>query len=138
MQFMEVLDNATDQGKGRSLSLRDPFTGELTGMVMKIVGPDSETARRARLELADDLAELAEPDGRVSADNREKARLGCLAKLVVDWHVEEDDGRAIPFNTRNLRLLLRVQWVEQQVDAFAADRRNFAPHDEILATKADR
>jgi hypothetical protein len=127
MQLDEVLGNVADQDKGRLLELADPFTGEPTGLKLWIVGPDSDTAHRARIALADELAELSDADGRVSAENREKARLNCLGKHVLRWEVAEADGKPVPFNTVNLLKVLRVQWVQQQVDAFAGDRRNFAP-----------
>lgn len=126
MQMSDVLNNAADQERGRKLELTDPFTGEPTGLKLWVVGPDSETSHRARIALADELAEMADHDGRVSAEHREKARLNCLARHVQRWEVSED-GKPVPFNTGNVLKLLRVQWVQEQVDGFAADRRNFAP-----------
>lgn len=125
----DVLNNAVDQDKGKVLELADPFTGEPTGLRLTIVGPDSATAKRARLELADQLVELADDSGRVNAADREKARHQCLARLVIGWEVSEG-GKPVPFETRNVLRLLSVSWVEQQVDAFAANRRNFSPSGE--------
>lgn len=122
----DITGNATDQDKGRELELVNPFTVEPTGLKFHVVGPDSETARRARLALSDELAALADADGRVTAEHREAARLNCLAKHVLRWDVTEG-GHPVPFTTSNLLSLLRVQWVQAQVDAFAGDRRNFAP-----------
>jgi hypothetical protein len=126
MQLNDIAHNVADQDKGRELDLADPFTGQPTGLKLWIVGPDSDTAHRARIALSDDLAELADIDGRVSGEAREKARLNCLARHVQRWEATED-GKPVAFNTKNLLSLLRVQWVQAQVDAFAADRRNFAP-----------
>jgi hypothetical protein len=122
----EILGNAVDQDKGREFQLVDPFDGKATGLKLWIVGPDSDTARRAQIALADELAEMADADGRVSAENREKARLACLARHVVRWEAADDTG-PVPFNTANVIKLLRVRWASEQVDAFAGDRRNFAP-----------
>ena len=126
MRMNDILDNAVDQDRGRLLELVDPFEGKPTGLKLWIVGPDSDTARRAQIALADDLAEVADVDGRVTAEQREKARLDCLARHVQRWEVEEE-GKPVPFSTTALLRILRVSWVQQQVDAFAADRRNFAP-----------
>lgn len=126
MQLSDVLDGATDQDKGRELELVDPFEGKPTGLKLWIAGPDSDTARRAQIALSDEMAEMADHEGRVSAEHREKARLNCLARLVLRWEVNEDDKPA-PFNTGNVVRLLKVRWVQEQVDAFAADRRNFRP-----------
>ena len=130
MQLDDILGNIADQDKGRRLEIVDPFEGKPTGIVFHVVGPDSDTAQRARIALADDLAEAADDDGRVGAEAREKARLACLAKHVLRWEGVEEGGKPVPFSTRNLLTLLRVQWVQVQVDAFAADRRNFAPERE--------
>ncbi|WP_210162628.1 hypothetical protein [Cucumibacter marinus] len=122
----DVIGNAADQDKGREIELVDPFSGEPTGLKLWVVGPDSDTARRAALSLSDELIEMADIDGRVSADHREKARLRCLAKHVLRWEVSED-GKPVAFTATNVLTLLRVPWVQEQVDAFAGDRANFAP-----------
>ena len=127
MQLDDILANVADQDKGRELEIVEPFSGQPTGMKFTVVGPDSDTARRARIRLADELAEMADNDGRISAEHREKARRNCLAAHVIRWSNVTEDGKEVPFNTKNLLTLLRVQWVEIQVDAFAADRRNFVP-----------
>lgn len=126
MQLEQIFSNVADQDKGRELELVDPFEGKPTGVKLWIVGPDSDTARRASLRLADELAEYADISGRVSAEHREKARLSCLAAHVLRWNAEEE-GKAVPFSTANLLRILRVSWVAAQVDAFAADRSNFKP-----------
>lgn len=126
MLMRDILDNATDQDKGRMFELADPFTGEPTGLRFWIVGPDSETARKAQIALADDLAEVADAEGRVTAEQREKARIACLARHVIRWEVSDDSG-PVPFTTGNLTKILRVKWVSEQIDAFAGDRRHHAP-----------
>jgi hypothetical protein len=62
----------------------------------------------------------------VTAEQREKARLNCLARCVLGWEATED-GKPVPFTHANLLRILKVLWVQAQVDAFAADRRNFQP-----------
>lgn len=126
MQLESIFANVADQDKGRELELVDPFSGKPTGLKLWIVGPDSDTARRASLRLADELAEYADYQGRVSAEHREKARLNCLAAHVLRWDVQEE-GKPVPFSTANLLRILRVPWVQYQVDGFAADRANFKP-----------
>lgn len=121
MTLDEILANVADQDRGKEFELLDPVEGKPTGIKLRIVGPDSETAHKARLALADELAEMADHNGRVSAENREKARLNCLARHVVDWEVEED-GKPVPFSHANVLRLLKVHWIQEQVDAFAADR----------------
>lgn len=121
MTLDEILHNVADQDRGKELELADPIDGKPTGIKLWIVGPDSDTANRARIAFADELAEMADIDGKISATNREKARLNALARHVIRWEIVEA-GQPVPFTTANLLRLLRVHWVQQQVDAFAVDR----------------
>ena len=49
-----------------------------------------------------------------------------LAALVKDWDIMEA-GQRVSLDTKHVLRLLKARWVEEQVDAFAADRRNFRP-----------
>lgn len=126
MQFSELGFISEDQDKGRWLDLREPYDGKPTGIRLLIAGPDSDTQRRARLKLADDLVDMADDDNRVSGENRELARLRNLARCVIGWEVTED-GQPVPFAFENVMRLLRAgRWVQEQVDDFAGSRRAFA------------
>lgn len=127
MDLSEVLANNIDQDQGRVLDLLDPVEGTPTGMKFWIVGPDSATAQRARIAMMDELQELARPDGTISAENRETARLNCLARLVRRFEVNEN-GQQLPFNHQMMVRILRAgTWMQTQIDAFAADRSKFRP-----------
>ncbi len=122
MQLNEIRSFSSDQERGTWFDLADPVSGELTGIRLKIAGPDSETQNKARLRLADDLADMVDSEGRVSAEARERARLECLARCVLAWEISEDD-QPVPFTHGNVvRLLKAGHWVQIQVDAFASDR----------------
>lgn len=121
MTLDEILANVADQDRGKEFELHDPVTGLPAGIRLWVVGPDSDTAHRARIAFFDELAEMADADGRVSAEHKEKARLNSLARHVLRWEIVED-GQPLAFTTSNLLRLLRVQWVQAQVDAFASDR----------------
>ncbi|MDQ7775546.1 MAG: hypothetical protein Q4615_06360 [Paracoccus aminovorans] len=125
MQLNEILADAQDQDRGRDFDLLDPVTGKPVGITLRIAGPDSATQARARLQMVDDLAEAADADGRVSAADREKARLNTLARCVLGWDVKED-GQPVPFSQAHVvRFLKAALWVQQQVDGFASDRAAF-------------
>ncbi|MEM1287133.1 MAG: hypothetical protein AAGH60_02150 [Pseudomonadota bacterium] len=122
MDLNTILANATDQEKGRDFELLHPASGEPAGITLRIAGPDSEAQRRAALAMSDELAEMADIEGRVKAEHREAARLNSLARCVLSWNVEVD-GQALPFSHENvLRFLKSAAWVADQVDQFAADR----------------
>lgn len=125
MQVNDIRAHVADQEKGRWFDLLDPVHGQATGIRFRIAGPDSGTQRRAQLKLADDLAEMSDADGRVSAEAREKARLDALAACVLDWELTED-GQPIPCTHANVVRVLRLaRWIEQQVDGFASERVAF-------------
>src|SRR3990167_1222341 len=125
MQLNEIEGFAEDQDRGAWLELLDPVKGQPTGLRVKVAGPDSATQARARLALVDDLTAATDFEGRVSAENRELARLRNLARCVVAWEVQAD-GKPVPFSFENvLRLLRAGVWVQSQIAAFAADRRRF-------------
>lgn len=127
MQLDDIVGNAVDQDRGRMLEIANPWTGEPIGMKFRIAGPDSETQRKARIAMMDDLADMADEQGRVTAEQRETARIACLAKCVLEWDVTEE-GKPVPFGHKNVvRVLRSANWLQAQVDAFAGDRSNFAP-----------
>ena len=77
------------------------------------------------MKLVDDMAELANLDGHVSVEHRERLRIACLASCVLGWEITED-GQPVPFTQKNvIRLLSAAKWVQAQVDAFASDRAGF-------------
>lgn len=127
MDFNDILSNVADQDRGRELVVADPWTGKPTGIRFRIAGPDSDVQHRARIQMMDELAEAARPDGTVSAEARETARLNCLAKAVLLMEIEED-GKPVAMSHKNvLRVLRAGTWIQAQVDAFAGDRSRFAP-----------
>lgn len=126
MQLSDVLNNAVDQDRGADLELIAPWDSSRTGMVLTIAGPDGDTSRRADLAMMDQLADMADDRGMVSAENRRKSSIDALARRVLRWKVEED-GKPVAFEHKAVVALLGIQWVRAQVDAFAGDHRNFGP-----------
>ena len=125
MDLTDALGNVADQDKGRWLDVVDPWEGKPTGMRFLVAGPDSDAQRRAKVVMMDELAEVAGADGNVSFEGREAARIGCLARCVLAWEVEEN-GKPMPLSHKAITRVLRsVLWVQEQVDAFAGNRANF-------------
>lgn len=125
MQLDDIRAFSADQDRGAWFDLLDPVTGKATGIRLKLAGPDSESQNRARLRLADDLSDVADAEGRVSAEARERARIESLARCVLDWEISEA-GQSLPFTQANVvRLLKAGAWVQAQVDGFACDRAAF-------------
>ncbi|MGR3494077.1 hypothetical protein [Citreimonas sp.] len=122
MQLDDIRAFSADQERGHWFDLADPVTGKPTGIRVKLAGPDSVTQNKARLQLADDLSAVADAEGRVTAEQREAARIDSLARCILDWEIRED-GNPVPFTHANaVRLLKAAAWVQAQIDAFASDR----------------
>lgn len=127
MDFTDIKNNIVDQDKGVEFDILDPISGKSTGIKFKLAGPDSVTQHKACLAMADELAELAGIDGRITAENREEVRINTLARCVLDWKIKEGK-KAIPFNHANVvRVLKAGTWLQAQVDGFASDRQAFGP-----------
>ncbi|SFD17302.1 hypothetical protein [Salipiger profundus] len=125
MQLDDIRAFSADQDRGAWFDILDPVTGQQTGIRVKVAGPDSEVQNRARLRLADDLTEVADAEGRVTAEARERARIDSLARCILAWEISED-GEPVPFTHGNVvRLLKAAAWVQAQVDGFASDRAAF-------------
>ncbi|ANV22854.1 hypothetical protein [Agrobacterium pusense] len=125
MTLDEINSNLVDQDKGRWLEVVDPWDGKPTGLRLLIAGPDSETQNKARIAMMDELAAAADVDGKASFEAREKARINCLARCVINWDIAADFGLNATFGHAAVVKVLQVAWIQQQADAFAADRTNF-------------
>ena len=126
MNLSEIGNISEDQDRGRWLDLLDPYRGKPIGVRLLVAGPDSMVQARARLKLADELADMADDEGRVSAENRETGRLRNLARCVLSWEAFENE-EPVPFSFDGiLRLLKAGRWVQEQVDEFAGSRRAFS------------
>lgn len=112
-----------DQDGGAWMDILSPLDGAPTGLRVLVAGPDSPVQGRAALALVDELAAVADEQGRVTAAQRETARLNNLASCILGWNAQER-GQPVPFNHANaVRLLRAGKWIQGQIDAFAADRR---------------
>ncbi|CUX15272.1 MULTISPECIES: hypothetical protein [Agrobacterium] len=125
MTLDEIHGNLADQERGRWLDVAEPWEGKPTGLRLLIAGPDSQTQNKARIAMMDELASSADVDGRASFEARERARINCLARCVLNWDIAADFGLDAKFGHAAVVKVLQVAWIQQQVDAFAGDRANF-------------
>lgn len=123
IELQDIRAHAIDQERGEWFELPDPVTGKGTGIRLRIAGPDSETQRKARLALADALAQVADDEGRVTPEHRETARLESLARCVLDWELGEDGERLQCTFPAVLRFLRAATWVQVAVDNMAGLRK---------------
>ena len=119
MADLSALDDlAAGQDRGADLIVRHPVTGEAIG-VLTIAGPDSDTQRRARLQMQDELYAFK---GRPPAAEYDRMDIDRLARCVVSWNLKRA-GQDVPFtHTAVVKLLRDHQSIRQQVEQFSQDR----------------
>lgn len=125
MTLEEIRANLEDQDRGRWLELIEPWDGQPVGLRLLMVGPDSATHRKARILMMDELADAADLDGKASFEAREKARINCLARCVLNWDIAASFGLESKFSHGAVVKILQIEWLQQQADAFAGDRVHF-------------
>ena len=113
-------DLVEHQDRGARLTVIHPVTGErMTDIVLTVAGPDSATARNARIKYSDELMAFR---NRPSADELERIEIERLARLVIGWDVKRD-GKPVEFSFTNVvRLLKSAHFIREQVEAFSQDR----------------
>ena len=125
MQLNDVLGMVEDQNRGRWFQLLHPVTGAPIEISVLVAGPDSRVQADAAAQMVDDLAEVAQGDGRVRGADRAQVHRLYLSRCVLDWRVT-DGGEPVPFNQGRIMKLLGVAWVKAQIDAFAVNRGVYA------------
>lgn len=113
----------------KTLSLRDPFTGELlreedgSTVDLYLYGVQSTHGRNAH------ASKQRKQKGPLSDD--ESARVGAefLAALTAGWSKNlEVDGETLKFNQKNaIHLYLAEDWIARQALDFVADLSNYDP-----------
>lgn len=116
MKITDLLPEAVD------LELKHPVSGELLGVSLKVVGPDSiqfRTARNALIKRKMDGAQSTPEE--MIANNDE-----LLASLVVGWSNDEFfDGPYSPAKVKELIANPGLAWLREQIDNFTETRANF-------------
>ncbi|CEG09474.1 hypothetical protein BN961_02900 [Afipia felis] len=123
MSDLAHVDNlVAEQDRGADLAIVHPVTGDKLDVVLTIAGPDSATARRARLQFSDELVAFRHHP---PAEEMERIEVERLARLVIAWKATRD-GKPVEFNFTNVvRLLNSARFVREQVEAFSQKREAY-------------
>lgn len=113
------------QEEGTDVHIMHPISGEDTGMVIRVAGPDSERARKARNDSTTKKIKarrLAKLDGEeLDDDNRMN-----LAKMVISWSGFVYNGQPIPCAPDRVAKVFRdFPFIYEQVNLAAGDRGSF-------------
>lgn len=121
MRDLAHIDDLVEhQDRGADLTIMHPVTGErMRDIVLTIAGPDSTTAKQARIKYSDELMAFR---NHPPADEVERMEIERLARLVIGWKVARD-GKPVEFTFTNVvRLLTSAQFIREQVEAFSQNR----------------
>lgn len=113
----------------QTLSLRNPFTGELireedgSTLDLQLFGIRSTHGRNAM------AARSRKLKGHLSEEEESRVGAEFLASLTAGWSKNmEMDGEPLKFNFNNaVKLYLAQDWITQQVSEFVADLGNYDP-----------
>lgn len=104
--------------------------GEKLGLVLRVVGPDSDRMQKAMRDVAAEFAKAAAEKNSFaeSVGEDEGERLSAiLAKATISWSPNPKiAGKVVPFSEANARnLYSKFKIIRDQVEAKAARRASF-------------
>lgn len=104
--------------------------GEKLGLVLRVVGPDSDRMQKAMRDVAAEFAKAAAEKGSLTeaVGEDEGERLSAiLAKATISWSPNPKiGGQVVPFSEANARnLYSKFKIIRDQVEAKAARRASF-------------
>jgi hypothetical protein len=128
-------DLVEHQDRGADCVIVHPVTGApMPDLVFTIAGPDSDTQRRAKLKLQDELLHYR---GVVPAEDQLRMSIEQLARCVVGWKVTSD-GKPLEFTHTNVvRILTKFAFIREQVEAFAQNRKPYFARTPFLEEALD-
>lgn len=136
MNDLMQLDTKTTANAGFDLEIINPKTLEGTGLVITILGEDSEeyrkiTTSQQQRRIKKSIAQRSRNE--VPLDEIDEDALDTLAACTKGWYNKDKsdvtlDGKPFPFSTSNARTLYeRIPVIRAQVEAGIKDRANFMP-----------
>lgn len=104
-----------------------PATGLPLDMKISVMSPDSDEYRKIALQQQNDnIKNIRKNRGRKTAEKMAEEGMDLLVAITVGWEGLEENGQPIPFTPDNVRRIYeQFPFIKEQVDEFAADRRNF-------------
>lgn len=116
--------------EGAVMEVVDPNTEEvIDGMTITLLGQDSSVfknlKRRKQNAMLSRMAK-GKKAAILDADTLEKDAIEEIVALTVGWEGFELDGKKLPFNKENARMVYEGwDWLLQQAQEFVSNRSNF-------------
>jgi len=132
------LDTVKGSNSGFDVELYNPATNEDTGIVITVLGKDSdrfqEISKKQNKKRMDRMSKTGFRSGKIAPPSQEEIEdngLDLLAECTTGWRSQ--DGNTIPLDKKDVpfsveaakALYTRFPWIREQVDTAIGDRANF-------------
>ncbi|MFD2248941.1 hypothetical protein FHS82_001057 [Pseudochelatococcus lubricantis] len=113
------------QEDGVEVHIVHPATGEDTGIVIRVAGPDSQRRRVVQKRVTDQRLKRRR-NKPLTSDELEDEALRVAAGATISWAGVRDNGVDLEFSTdAAIALYRKHRWVYEQVEADGNDRAAF-------------
>lgn len=123
-----AIDPTAAANEGAVLELRDPTGAPMLNgdepVTITLLGTDSDVYTKASFALTN-RALRNRGKQNVTAESLLADDINVLAKVTLGWSGIDKDGAPFPFTEDNAKVLYRVAFIREQVQAFIVDRANF-------------
>ena len=128
------MDTVEGSNKGFDVELFHPKTKEDLGIIIHILGRDSDkflevsrAQQKRRLNKMSKFGGARSPGRVVTPEEVEKDSIELLAECTTGWSdTLMVDGAKLPFSVENAKAVYRrFPWIREQVDEAMDDRANF-------------
>lgn len=126
MYDLSKLDTSKKANAGIDFQVLD-FDGKPTGIVIKIVGVDSDIYNTFQREQLDKMLADRASEGTKAPDPLD-AEVSMLAACTLGWSGLVLDGQELPFSDENAKMLYRrFAWLRNRIDRAIGNRSLFLP-----------
>lgn len=128
---MDLNDLRTTRAEdGATLEVVHPDTEEvIEGMTLTLLGQDSsifKNLKRKKQNAMLSRMSKGKKAAAMDADTLEKDALDEIVALTTGWKGIELDGKKLPFNEENVRMVYQGwPWLMEQAQEFVSNRSNF-------------
>lgn len=125
MDLADFASSAEAQEAGLTIEVVSPVDNKPTGATIKVAGPDSRRARKARrasaLATFEALGEEATPE-----QFETEFSIQLIARCILSWENMLESGVPMECNIENAVKVVRVlPWLEDAINIEASNRANF-------------
>jgi hypothetical protein len=112
------------QEVGTEVKILHPGTGEPTGIVMQVAGPDSKRQKNATALIIGERSELRLR--KITAARLEDESIRIAAASIISWSGVIENGEEIEYSPSvALGLLTRYPFIREQIASYSNDRAKF-------------